>query len=64
MISQEQKTPKNFLETISRVFGDKILGQVHFLYVGEKYVLEKILVFTNIQVFRQHTFFTNILHQH
>ena len=25
-----------------------------FLYVGEKYVLEKNLVFTNIQLFRQH----------
>jgi len=36
----------------------------NFLYVGEKYVLEKILDFTNIQVFRQHTFFTNMLHQH
>ena len=36
----------------------------NFLYVVEKYVLEKILDFTNIQVFRQHTFFTNMLHQH
>ena len=35
-----------------------------FLYVGEKYVLEKILVFTNKLVFRQHKFFCNMLHQH
>ena len=35
-----------------------------FLYVGEKYVPEKILDFTNIQVFRQHIFFTNMLYQH
>ena len=34
------------------------------MYVGEKYVLEKILDFTNIQAFRQHTFFTNMFYQH